>query len=476
MNSYLFYDIETTGLNKAFDQIVQFAAIRTDMLLNEIERHNFLVKLRPDVIISPHAIITHRISVSDAMCGICEFEAAAKIHKLINEPGTISLGYNTLGFDDEFLRFTFHRNLLPPYTHQYKNGCRRMDLFPIAIMYWLYRKNVLNWPENNGKPSLRLEHLSAANDLTRGKAHDALVDVEATIALTKRFIKETEMWNYLSGFFVKNIDRQRVSKLPVAFEQKTAGYTCGMMISGEFGTDMLFQIPVLFIGNSIPYSNQTLWLRTDLPELRDTALDTIPETTWVIRKRFGEPGILLPPLERYVTLLDKKRLLESEKNIKWLQKNPDIFISVIEYHQNFQYPEIPDLDVDAALYQLEFMSRNTEMLCRQFHLAPIPEKEKLIDQFQTPETRTLALRVLARNYPESLSAEHLQKFRKYMKKVNPPTPEKALCDYKGTLRTTPASALAEIKELKKSRDLERLQIHLLDELETYIIQTFQADF
>ena len=38
-NSYLFYDIETTGLNKAFDQVLQFAAIRTDPELNEIDRH-----------------------------------------------------------------------------------------------------------------------------------------------------------------------------------------------------------------------------------------------------------------------------------------------------------------------------------------------------------------------------------------------------------------------------------------------------
>ena len=59
-----------------------------------------------------------------------------------------------------------------------------------------------------------------------------------------------------------------------------------------------------------------------------------------------------------------------------------------------------------------------------------------------------------------------------MKKVTPPLHEKALCDYKGSLRTTPVSALAEIKELKKSSDLESSQLHLLNELETYITQMF----
>ena len=115
-SSYLFYDIETTGLNKAFDQVLSFAAIRTDPGLNAIERHTITVKLRPDVIPSPGAILTNRIPVSDLSKGLCEFEATEQIHQLMNQAGTISLGYNTLGFDDEFLRFSFHRNLMPPYT------------------------------------------------------------------------------------------------------------------------------------------------------------------------------------------------------------------------------------------------------------------------------------------------------------------------------------------------------------------------
>ena len=33
---YVFYDLETTGINPAFDQILQFAAVRTDLDFNEI--------------------------------------------------------------------------------------------------------------------------------------------------------------------------------------------------------------------------------------------------------------------------------------------------------------------------------------------------------------------------------------------------------------------------------------------------------
>ena len=129
MKTYLFYDTETSGLNQCFDQILQFAAIRTDMQLNELERHHFFIQLNSDVIPSPQALITHQIPLDQLLHGEKEIIAIKKIHELVNTPNTISVGYNSLEFDDEFLRFSFYRNLLPPYTHQYANNCGRMDIY-----------------------------------------------------------------------------------------------------------------------------------------------------------------------------------------------------------------------------------------------------------------------------------------------------------------------------------------------------------
>ena len=43
MTSFVFYDTETTGTDTAFDQILQFAAIRTDENLRELDRFEFAV-------------------------------------------------------------------------------------------------------------------------------------------------------------------------------------------------------------------------------------------------------------------------------------------------------------------------------------------------------------------------------------------------------------------------------------------------
>ncbi|MCD4720213.1 MAG: exodeoxyribonuclease I, partial [Desulfobacula sp.] len=65
MKTYLFYDIETSGLNHAFDQILTFACIRTDLVLNEIDRQTITIRLRKDIVPSPRAFLTHGLTYNE---------------------------------------------------------------------------------------------------------------------------------------------------------------------------------------------------------------------------------------------------------------------------------------------------------------------------------------------------------------------------------------------------------------------------
>ncbi|MCK4608898.1 MAG: exodeoxyribonuclease I [Gammaproteobacteria bacterium] len=456
--TYLFYDVETTGLNKCFDQVLQFAAIRTDKQFNELEQYEYRIKLNLDVIPSPQAIITHGIGISEMQNGTCEYEAVQEIHKLMNQPGTISLGYNTLGFDDEFLRFSFYRNLLTPYTHQYANGCSRMDLLPMTAMYYLFKNEVLTWPTIDKKPSLKLEPLSNANKLAEGAAHDAMVDVKATLSLAKCLAQHQDMWNYLCGYFDKATDLGRMLKLPEA-----------VMVDVSFGADNFYQAPVSALGPHNHYKNQTLWLRLDDEKLSKTTSDSIADTTFVIRKKVGESKLLLPPNERFLQHITKKRSQLIEANKKWLAENSELLQEISRFYKDYTYPEMPNLDIDAALYQNGFLSRDDQSQCDKFHAASINDKVIMLEHFTNSNMREQAIRIIGRNY-KYLPHNYAMEFESYLGQINPHDAAHALLDYKGKPRYTPMAALKEIAELKAkfSRKADAKQLELLQGLEEYL--------
>jgi exodeoxyribonuclease I len=51
--TFVLYDVETTGLNRRFDQILQFAAVRTDVDLVETGRLERRSRLMLHVVPSP---------------------------------------------------------------------------------------------------------------------------------------------------------------------------------------------------------------------------------------------------------------------------------------------------------------------------------------------------------------------------------------------------------------------------------------
>lgn len=464
--TYLFYDLETSGLNKSFDQVLQFAAIRTDLNLKEIEREQFYVQLSPSTIPSPYATITHRISLADCESGLTEFEAIKKIHAMMNTPGTISLGYNTLQFDDEFMRFSFYRHLLSPYTHQFANECSRMDLYPVTMMFSLFKPDILKWQTREGKLSLKLDGLIAENNLAEGQAHNAIVDVEATVELARRLSQEKEIWKYLLDYFDKGLDRQRMSQLPVFLQTDHGKHYDGLIAEGRLGARNKYLAPVICLGTHKHYTNQTLWLRLDLPELQQVNSQNLDEKTWVIHKRFGEPGFLLPPVERYVSLIDEERNAIVAENKSFLKSNPELFGVICAYHQDYKYPEHDRVDVCSGLYLNGFLSRDEQALNDQF--VKSANKFQVLQRFQNPHLRELGVRLLGKHFPDQLDETMAHEYQDYLQSVFSDDQQNSVVDFKGEPRKTIASALKEAQEVRQEKELDDQQLQLLNELEEYL--------
>jgi exodeoxyribonuclease-1 len=212
-DSFLWHDYETFGANPLTDRPAQFAAQRTDGHLNPVgEPMVWFCAPADDVLPHPAACLLTGITPQKALCeGLVETEFARRIHETMMRPGTCSAGYNSIRFDDVFTRNLFYRNLRDPYEREYRNGNTRWDLIDLARMCYALRPEGIVWPlHETGRPSFRLEDLSAANAIPHEGAHDALADVNATIDLARR-IQTAQPRLFAWGLEMR--DQDRVARL-----------------------------------------------------------------------------------------------------------------------------------------------------------------------------------------------------------------------------------------------------------------------
>lgn len=199
--SIFFYDLETSGINSREARIMQFAGQRTNMQLAPIgDPVNILIKPTPDILPDPDAIMVTGITPQSTLAdGVTEAEFLKTFYEEVAVPGTIFAGYNTVRFDDEFMRFLNYRNFYDAYEWQWKDDRSRWDLLDVVRMVRALRPDGIKWPfAPDGKPSNRLEYLTKVNNLDHQNAHDALSDVSATIAVAKLIqTKQPKMFEYL---------------------------------------------------------------------------------------------------------------------------------------------------------------------------------------------------------------------------------------------------------------------------------------
>ena len=199
-DSFLFYDLETFGADPRRTRIAQFAAIRTNAALEQIgEPLDLFVQPAADLLPSPVATLITGITPQQALReGLPEAEAIARIVEEMARPGTCTLGYNSLRFDDEFVRHTLFRNFFDPYEREWRNGNSRWDLLDVLRLAHALRPDGIVWPRReDGATSFKLEHLAEANNVREGDAHEALSDVHATIGMARKFRQaQPRMWDY----------------------------------------------------------------------------------------------------------------------------------------------------------------------------------------------------------------------------------------------------------------------------------------
>ena len=212
--SIFWYDFETTGTDPVMDRPVQFAGVRTDLDLYQMDDPvNLYSCPGDDVIPSPEAIFDHRFehgAVTVDRPGM-KPGSANRYFRTFSSPRPCVAGYNSIRFDDEFTRQMCYRNFQDPYAREWRQGNSRWDVIDLFRMAFALRPDGLQWPmDEAGTPVFRLGALTEANGV-KHDAHDAVSDVLATVELT-RLLKEKQP-KLFSFLFMLRQKKELISQL-----------------------------------------------------------------------------------------------------------------------------------------------------------------------------------------------------------------------------------------------------------------------
>ena len=113
MSNFVFYDFETSSSNKFWGQIIQIGAILTDDNLQELDRYEARCRLSPGIIPEAMALIVNKTSPKLLKsANLSHYQMVRQFVSILNKWGKATyFGFNSIEFDEEFLRTTLFQKL-----------------------------------------------------------------------------------------------------------------------------------------------------------------------------------------------------------------------------------------------------------------------------------------------------------------------------------------------------------------------------
>lgn len=249
--SFVFFDTETTGLKRGFDQILHFAAVRTDANLNEVARFEARSRLQPHVLPHPSALRTNGLSI-ESLTDFnlpSHYAMVGDIRRiLMSWSPAVFVGFNSIRFDEEMLRHALFQCLYPAYLTSNHRNCRADALSLVMAADAVSPAQLVVPVSEEGRRTFRLQQLAAANGVVHARAHDAMSDVLATVELCRLVHRRSpDLWQR----FVRFSNKATVSDFVDAED--------GFVLT-EFYGGQAYHAPVVCIGLDPDQANGRLCL------------------------------------------------------------------------------------------------------------------------------------------------------------------------------------------------------------------------
>jgi exodeoxyribonuclease I len=454
--TYIFYDTETTGKRTAFDQILQFAAIKTDDELNVVETLNIRCRLLPYIVPSPGALLVTGATIADiTTCPLSHFEMTRQVHAKMHrwsEGGAIFVGWNSMKFDETLMRQAYYQTLLPVYQTN-TNGNGRADVMRMAQIAAACTPNVLAVPLTaEGKRTFKLVLMAAANDVVLENAHDALADTSATLGVA-RLIKQRApaLWDALIANARKSAPLRLLQSEPL------------VLLSEYFGNPFNYIVAPIAANSG----NANEWALFDLqfdPKLYLDASDAdlheaIDGTTKVIRRVSinAQPGLLPIDYAPDDVQGGRQSLETYQARAQAIRGNSEFRRRISRLVVARYEDQVEPANVEQRIY-CRFPSNADQTRMHLFHAQGWEDRIGIVQEIEDERYRQIGQRIIATERPDLLTETQRQRWKSWRR-------ERFLTSEKAPW-TTVASALEELAEL--SEDATTAQQTQLADLQRFL--------
>ncbi len=463
MSNFVFYDFETSSSNKHWGQIIQIGAILTNDNLEELDRFDVRCRLSPGIIPEAMALIVNKTSpIMLKKSNLSHYEMIRQFVETLKKWGKATyIGFNSIEFDEEFLRSTLFQTLEYPYITS-TNGNTRGDILSLARAANLYYPNTLKNSKNEkGNDVYKLDQMAPLNGIDHGNAHSAIGDVIATLGIAKLIAKKApNVWKASLMTLDKNQTLELIKKETYFctneyFYGKSRPYVQTFVCQHP-----QYQWPLCFDLRHDP----NIYLKMPIQEL-STVMKKQPKFIRTIRHN-KHPIIMNPQYgEKFdeYKIIGSPKLLERAKQIRGNNEFAEKILTIkrLESEEKEQAKSQEDLYEEESIYT-KFTSAEDNKIMPEFHYVNWDKKLSIISKFKDDRLKYFGKKLLYMEKPELLSKEDYNLIHKDLAK-------KLLSTNNEKWNTIPRT-YAEIDTLREKFQRENNQdkLVILDEINAYV--------
>ncbi len=461
MPNYVFYDFETCSSNVSYGQIIEAAAVLVNDNFQELDRYEGRCRLSPGIIPEAMALIVNKSSVSMLKdTNLSHYQMIKQmLEKFHQWKNSIFFGYNSIDFDEEFLRRTLFKNLEYPYL-TVTNGNERGDLLGLARASHLYYPNCIKTPiSDKNNPVFKLDHLAPMNGIEHDKAHSAMGDVLATVEIAKILSKKApNVWK--ASLMTTNKDKcfeiikkEELFCTNFFYGGKAIPFILTFLCTHPWGYPFTFDLK----------ADPLYYFNLSDRELRKEIFDVKPKVMRTIKHK-KHPIIMNATYGTYFDNYKQLGIKKLKERAQLIRKNKN-FIQRVSSLLEEDIKDKSEIDSQLDIYAEEsiykkFASKEDSAIMPEFHKVDWKDKFLVLQKFKDERFQYFGKKILYEESPESLPKNEYDLIHKEIA-------SRVLSTNKEKWNTIPRT-YSEIDTLRNKFKDDKDKLKILEEINSYI--------